>query len=90
MRNKEVAYAFTCRRPATGSNLMSTGDRLYSYNTCIAQYDDDNTLYVNLTKYSGTTSRHQTYLKWHLRNNTFKEVFNVPRGIHNIKPYYEE
>ena len=90
MRNKEVAYAFINREAASGSNLMSTGDRLYSYNTCIAQYDDDNTLYINYTKYSSTTSRHQGYLMRQLRGVPHKEVFNVPQGVHNIKVYYED
>ena len=38
MKNKEVCKEFIRRRVARGSNLFSTGDKLFSYNTCIAQW----------------------------------------------------
>lgn len=43
-------------------NLTSTGDKLFSYNTCIAQWKGD-TLLINITKYSATTTKHLYYVK---------------------------
>ena len=36
MKNKEVCKEFIRRKAARRSNLVSTGDKLFSYNTCIA------------------------------------------------------
>ena len=36
MKNKEVVEAFLSGDVATGSNLRSTGYKLFSYRTCIA------------------------------------------------------
>ena len=68
MKNKEVCKEFICRRVASGSNLISTGDKLFSYNTCIAQWYPNGVIY-NETKYSSTTSRHQSYLKSAITHN---------------------
>lgn len=62
MKNKEVCKEFIRRRVASGSNLVSTGDKLFSYNTCIAQFNG-HALILNETKYSVTTSKHQSYLR---------------------------
>lgn len=37
MKNKEVVEAFLSSDVAVGSNLYSTGDKLFSYRTCIAE-----------------------------------------------------
>lgn len=68
MKNKEVCEEFMHHRIASGSNLVSTGDKLFSYNTCIAQWHPHGVLY-NETKYSTTTSRHQYYLRIAIFNN---------------------
>ena len=47
---------------------MSTGEKLYSYNTCIGQWVD-NIIYINITKYSTTTTKLQNYLLYKARNN---------------------
>ena len=62
MKNKEVCKEFIYHKVASGSNLVSTGDKLFSYNTCIAQWYPVGIIY-NETKYSPTTSRHQSYLR---------------------------
>lgn len=62
MKNKEVCKEFIHRRAAFGSHLVSTGDKLFSYNTCIAQFNG-HALILNETKYSVTTSKHQNYLR---------------------------
>jgi hypothetical protein len=63
MRNKDVVKAFIQRKAAKVQNLESTGDKLISYNTVIAQWTYDGELYINSSYYSATTSRHLGYLK---------------------------
>lgn len=63
--NKDVALSFlyqTKLKSSTG-NFYSDGERLWCYNTVIAQWDGDR-LIVNATKYSSTTSgKHMSPLK---------------------------
>jgi len=47
---------------AEGSNFRSTGDKLYSYYTLMAQRTA-NGIIVNACKYSVTTSKHQGYIR---------------------------
>ena len=80
MRNIEVIKQFTKGYPAKShsGNLRSTGEKLFSYNTCIAEWDNDY-LFVNLTKYSSSTSRIQNMLFKELRfGHKVKQVENVP------------
>lgn len=44
------------------NNLYIEDDKLFNYNTVIAQVGDDGYLYINMTKYSTSTSRIQNYL----------------------------
>lgn len=89
MKNKEVCEAFLNRESAIGSNLYSDGHKLFSYSTCIAEWEDYyNRLYVNSTKYSVTTSKHQSYLRRVLAkiwNIEIKYVINIPRECTSIK-----
>lgn len=62
VNNYDVARAFIDGRRATGSNFMSTGDTLYSYNTAIAHRTRDGKIIINKTKYSQTTSKQLGYL----------------------------
>ena len=61
MRWKEVIDKFISKQYGSGSNCMSTGEKLYSYNTCIGQWVG-NVVYINTTKYSNTTTKLQNYL----------------------------
>ena len=61
-------------------NLISDGVRLFSYNTCIAEWTDDSILF-NVSKYSSSTSRIQGMMLRELQKiNTYKFIFidNVP------------
>lgn len=58
MRNKEVVEAFFDRKTGQSLNRISSGDKLFSYDTCIAQWVGSKLL-INITKYSKTTSRLQ-------------------------------
>ena len=88
MRNEEVVIAFLHRERAKSStgSLCSTGDCLYSYSTCIAEYTKDGKLYVNLTKYSTTTSHHQTLINRHLFNTAHRFVYEIERNRVHIVP----
>ena len=88
MRNEEVVIAFSHRERAKNStgSLWSTGDCLYSYSTCIAEYDKEGKLYMNLTKYSVTTSHHQTLVKKHLFNDVHRFVYRIERNRVHIVP----
>lgn len=92
MKNKEVCKEFICHRVASGSNLVSTGDKLFSYNTCIAQWHSNGVIY-NETKYSSTTSRHQSYLKSAITHNIGWEraviVDNINFNTRDLTPDYE-
>lgn len=68
MSNKDVVIAFLNMEKAKVNNLNSTGTRLFSYNTCIAQYINEDTILLNTTKYSVTTSKHLTILKRNIKD----------------------
>lgn len=88
MRNEEVVKAFARREIAKNStgSLWSNGNCLYSYSTCIAEYNVNGRLYINLTKYSVTTSRHQYLVKQYLTADIVVDSINrnkvhiVPRN----------
>lgn len=79
MRNIEVIKQFLNKSSGNSDsgNLISTGDRLFSYNTCIAEWLENNDCAVNLTKYSSTTSRHQNLLRRKIIYSSIQLV-NVP------------
>ena len=78
MRNIDVVKHFLVKQPASTTHLVSTGDLLFSYNTCIAQWITGKGLYINTTKYSRTTSTHTSMLKRNLLFQNVVEVENVP------------
>lgn len=88
MRNEEVVIAFSHRERAKSStgSLWSTGDCLYSYSTCTAEYTKDGKLYVNLTKYSTTTSHHQTLVNRYLFDTVYRFVYEIERNRVHIVP----
>ncbi len=62
MKNEDVIKGFRDGIMCYSEHLYSEHDKLYSYNTCIAQKVGDR-IYLNCTKYSTTTSHHQTLVK---------------------------
>lgn len=69
MKNKDIVLEFLEQNKAgrSSQSLTSSGDKLYSYATVIAQWYEGK-LYINNTKYSQTTSRHQSLLLRHAEN----------------------
>lgn len=88
MRNNQVIDAFLNHNEVVSDNknLRSTGTKLFSYSTCIAQWLDD-ILIINVTKYSKTTSTIQNRLAERALNrkiNTIK-VDGVGYNVSNLK-----
>lgn len=88
MTNASVVKSFLNGKESYNLNMRATADgRLFSYNTCIAQWHTDNfgnkTLIINRNKYSVTTSaKHQSPL--------FKEVERYYRYHYNVKSITEK
>lgn len=78
-----VIRAFAEELPAKGSNLLSTGDKLIYYGTCIAQhYEGD--IILNLTEYNNTLNNLQTLFQ----DFNIVTVFNVPEEAEDLIPFY--
>lgn len=80
MRNIEVIKQFLNKSSGNSDNrnLISTGDKLINYNTCIAEWNNDSIM-VNMTKYSSSTSRIQNMLISKLRfGHKVVQIENVP------------
>lgn len=81
MRNIKVIKQFLNKSSGNSDtkNLISDGVRLFSYNTCIAEWTDDFVLF-NVTKYSRSTSRIQSMILSELKKLIHKSVSidNVP------------
>ena len=87
MRNKEVISKFVnFAESAATANVRSTGDKLLSYYTCIAQRHEGKII-VNVTRYSITTSKMQNNLRYELSGYDVIEVTSVPRGTCDLVPY---
>lgn len=92
MTNLEVVNKFIKRLPAHALNLYSTGDKLFSYNTCIAEYHLD-MLLINNTKYSNTTSRQLSILKQLLPtcyNTIIVYIEKIPINTQALRFIYEQ
>ncbi len=74
-------------------SISDNGDRLYSYGTVIAQKLQNGAIVLNDTKYSMTTSHHQSHIRYAVSvyAKTLKIYHtdkNVPRGTYDITRYY--
>jgi hypothetical protein len=89
MRNDEVIKEFLHKNfYKRGSSVTSDQNKLFSYNTVIAQWFE-NTLLVNNTKYSPTTSKAQRYLIREIDDNVeWYTVDNVRMGTSDLKYLY--
>lgn len=86
MKNKDVILKFLDKKICNTQNLFSTTDKLFSYQTCIAQWDGNN-LILNMTKYSPTTSKHLNMLLRQLKclpNLNIYYVYNIKRNTNNL------
>lgn len=99
--NKEVAEAFVAGETMANANMTSTGDRLFSYHTCIGESflnkRFDICFIVNETRYSSTTSRHRNLMLDALNKLLLQgfiievtRIDNVPIGTQSLKQYYND
>lgn len=87
MRNQEVISKFVnFAEPAATANVLSTGDKLFSYNTCIVQRHGGKII-VNVTRYSTATSKILNILRRELSGYDVIEVTGVLKGSTNLVPY---
>lgn len=92
MKTIDVIFAFKSRKSARTGSVKSDKYKLFSYYTCIAQWYSEDVVILNETKYSRSTSKHQTYL-----NNAFEtskdikvlKVSNVPIGRSDLTRYLD-
>lgn len=83
MTNQQVGERFLKGEKGKSLNMVSTGDKLFSYNTIVAQWVDDK-MVLNSTKYSPTTSKHVYYVKSYADMVTSEFV---PIDTHDLRPY---
>lgn len=85
MTNKQVLTAFLNGEKGTSLNMTSTGEKLYSYNTVVAQRTHTHGMIFNATKYSSTTSKQTSYFWKNLE--CFNLVKYVPINSHDLIDY---
>lgn len=85
MRNEDVVKGFRDGLMCHSEHLYSEHGRLYSYCTCIAQKVGDR-VYLNETKYSCTTSHHQTLVR-RICNPYRIMCDSIPRNIVKLDKY---
>ena len=79
--NKAVIQAFLRKERLHSGNLLSDGNKLFSYNTIIAQWIEPYILRINTTRYSNTTSRHLGILRNEMNESDLdrvEEVYDIP------------
>jgi len=85
MASNQAAYkAFRKGKSGKGSSTSSTGDKLFSYGTVILQRLPNGQTIGNTTKYSATTSKHQSQAGM---NTADLLAVGVPRGTADLTPY---
>jgi len=82
--NQYVANRFSDGKTGSSRNLRSTGDKLYSYATVIAQRMPSGSVIGNRTRYSHSTSKHQSIAHIYYADIL---VDGVPRGTDDLMPY---
>lgn len=77
--NIDVIEAFLNHENLGSLNLLSENDKLFSFDTCIAQWYDDE-LVINDTYYSPNMSKHVGLLKRLGQDFDIRFVTGVPLG----------
>lgn len=84
--NPPIVEAFLNHQVAEGFNLNSTGDKLISFRTTIAQWIKGK-LVINDTNYSSTTSKHRNILRRIQREDSIQIVKDVPQDEFDLTNY---
>jgi hypothetical protein len=84
MTNEKVVNAFLKRLEEYSLNMTSTGEKLYSYSTVVAQWIDGEVVF-NATKYSRTTSKQTSILRY---DKSLKQTTQyVPFNTSDLRQY---
>ena len=88
MKNEDVIVNYASGYSSSAGNVRGEGNKLYSYNTCIAQRMGPDII-INMTYYSNTTSRHRNMLLKYLTRYIPKKIYidNVPIGTQDLREY---
>lgn len=90
MKNLDVIKNFVNHAKACKTkSVISTGDKLFSYNTIIAERING-VMYANFTKYSPTTSTAQNKLAYVLNGHAIIVEGNVPRNTQSLANFIKD
>ena len=90
---KEVIEDFAngVKEVTRASNVTNkNGEKLFSYDTCIAQKVDETTCILNKSKYTVTTKKHQNLVAELLNNETIIEVTDVPDDTRDLTQFCKD
>ena len=90
MRTRDLIEKFVNGKSGLfASNMYSKGDKLFNWETVIAQFID-NILFINTTHYSVTTTKHQNeLLRLAERNNMhYYTVDGISMGTNDLSYLY--
>lgn len=91
-----LLFVNTNEEKAEGSRMYFLNDKIFTFGTILAQKfkNEDNkySIIVNETKYSTTSTKHLSYLKYAIRKcnkdlNIYIIKERVPRGTEDLKKY---
>lgn len=88
--NNEIIKSFINGISASNRNLRTDGNKLINYYTTIAQRNENGEIIVNSTKYSVSTSKIQSYLRYELSKTPLTCLYttkHVPLGTYNIERF---
>lgn len=94
MRNQDLCKEFVNQvsniayKKGNSMHVAWDGKRLFSYGTCIGECLSDGSFILNITKYSVTTSKHQSYLRRALTGHkVMMTTKRVPMGATELIRY---
>lgn len=86
-KNEDIVKLFLEKKEGYGSSVYSSGKKLFSYTTCIAEWINKG-LCINNTYYSNTTTRHTSLLYKNIGNSIkVYTAIKVPKGASKLEDY---
>lgn len=71
----------------TNLRVGCMGDRIINYSTTLAQKTDNGKVIFNATKYSVSTSKIQSWLRYAIKDVDLIVIDNVPMGTIDLQPF---
>lgn len=87
MKNEDVVIAFLDKQPLILNNISSDGQKLFSYDTCIAEWLSPSSILMNDCFYSNSTRKYQNKLRKHAchKYDIYSITGDVPEGTKSLK-----